>query len=248
MTELIKTFDSITKINIEIFILHHKNSVHKKFILNSMNLTLILIILIISSKILSQNNHPNEHMHKKPPEELAKVFDNPERDSWQKPEIVIQKMGNMKDKTVADIGCGSGYFAAKLAQQGVNVICADPNKDLLAFAQKKKDSLQLPIETRVIPYDHCGLKPNEADFALIVNTYHHIENRPAYFKELYNLLKPKGKIIIVDFFKKELPVGPPVTMKLSENEVVKELKSAGLKNISVDSSSLPYQYIIIVEK
>jgi ubiquinone/menaquinone biosynthesis C-methylase UbiE len=220
-----------------------------KKILSMKNLICLKALIFLNAfLIMAQHNPANEYMHKRSPEELAKSFDNPERDEWQKPEVVIQKMGDITGKTVADIGCGSGYFATKLAQHGSHVICADPNKELLAFAQKKKDSLQLSIETRLIPYDHCGLKPNEADIALIVDTYHHIENRPAYFKELYNLLKPNGKIIIVDFFKKELPVGPPVKMKLSEDEVVKELKIAGLKNISVDVKSLPYQYIIIVEK
>jgi SAM-dependent methyltransferase len=51
---------------------------------------------------------------------------------------------------------------------------------------------------------------------LIVNTYHHIENREAYFAKVLKGLKPGGELVLIDFFKKELPVGPPVDHKIDE--------------------------------
>jgi len=48
----------------------------------------------------------------------------------------------------------------------------------------------------------------------IEDVLHHIENRPAYYARLATALKPGGRIVVVDFFKKELPVGPPATTRL----------------------------------
>jgi len=49
------------------------------------------LIFLNAFLIMAQHNPANEYMHKISPEELAKSFDNPERDEWQKPEVVIQK-------------------------------------------------------------------------------------------------------------------------------------------------------------
>jgi hypothetical protein len=60
-------------------------------------------------------------------------------------------------------------------------------------------------------------------------------------------LKPGGRIVIVDFFKKELPVGPPPSMKLSDDEVVAELKAAAF-TLTKRLDILPYQYYLFFEK
>jgi predicted DsbA family dithiol-disulfide isomerase len=139
-------------------------------------------------------------------------------------------------------------MTAYLAKAGAEVICADVNDELLAYAEHKMDSLQLNVEIRKIPERYCGLIKNEADVALLINTYHHIDTRVHYFSQLRELLKPEGELVIIDFFKKELPYGPPISMKLSTEEVVSELKSAGFSEFEIDSTTLPYQYMIKAKK
>ena len=72
---------------------------------------------------------------------------------------------------------------------------------------------------------------------------HHIAGRPAYYKKLESALKPGGRIVIVDFYKKQLPVGPPVAMKLSEKEVEAEFDAAGFR-LEKSHSFLPHQYFL----
>ena len=78
----------------------------------------------------------------------------------------------------------------------------------------------------------------------IVNTYHHIENRSDYFKKVKKGIKDDGELIIIDFFKVESPIGPPLDHKLSMDVVVTELKKAGYSSFEVNVELLPYQYII----
>ena len=51
--------------------------------------------------------------------------------------------------------------------------------------------------------------------------------------------------MVVDFKKKELPVGPPIEIKLSADEVAAELREAGYREITLDQKTLEYQYIIV---
>lgn len=187
----------------------------------------------------------NRHMHQTPADQLIKHFDSKERDAWQKPDEVIKFLGSLKEKTVYDIGAGSGYFSLRLSGKAKKVVAADINNDFLNHIREKiKEKNISNIETRLIPEDHPGIKKNEADLVLMVNTYHHIDNRVEYLKKIKEGLKNSGEIVIIDFFKTELPVGPPVNHKLSMDEIIKELKEAGFNKIEINAALLEYQFII----
>jgi hypothetical protein len=78
----------------------------------------------------------------------------------------------------------------------------------------------------------------------IVNTYHHIENRVDYFSKVKKGIKPDGELVVIDFFKKEIPVGPPVNHKVDLETVKKELKAAGFTQLDVNIDILKYQFIL----
>lgn len=82
------------------------------------------------------------------------------------------------------------------------------------------------------------------DIAFVCDVYHHIEERNGYLRKLRKALKPDGRVVIVDFYQKETPIGPPMSMRLSEETVQKELLAAGLK-VTEKLTFLPYQYILI---
>ena len=127
----------------------------------------------------------NEHMHRSSVEDLIERFESPERDAYQQPQKVLEFLGDLQGKTVMDIGAGSGYFSVRLAEKGALVIAADVDDEFQEFLKDRieKNNLQ-NIETRKIPYDSPDLKDEEADIVLMVNTYHHIENRPEYFAKV----------------------------------------------------------------
>ena len=184
-------------------------------------------------------------MHRRPVEELIKNFESPERDAYQKPEKVLEYLGDVDGKKIMDIGAGSGYFSVKLADKGAQVIAADVNDEFLEALEKRIEENNLKnIELRKIPYDSPGLATEEVDMVLIVNTYHHIENRSEYFEEVKKGTQKTGELVLIDFFKTEVPVGPSEGHKISIDQVVAELKEAGYSRFDVNVDLLPYQYII----
>ena len=196
------------------------------------------------------HGHANDHMNTTSFEELVERFESKERDEYQQPEKVIEFLGDITGQTIMDIGAGTGYFSFRLAEAGAKVIAADVDDRFQEYIKAKKDSLGITdeqVELRKIPYDAPDLADGEADMVIIVNTYHHIENRIDYFKEVKQGLKPDGKLVVIDFFKKELPVGPPSKMKIAADKVSEELQAAGFSTIETNDELLDYQFILTAQ-
>lgn len=187
----------------------------------------------------------NDYMHQSNTEDLIKRFESPERDAYQQPEKVLEYLGDLNGKKIMDIGAGSGYFSMKLAKEGAQVIAADVSDEFQAVLKKRiEDNNFENIELRKIPYDSPNMADNEVDMVLIVNTYHHIENRVDYFSKVKKGIKPTGELVVIDYFKKGIPVGPPANHKIDLETVKSELEKAGYTQLDVNVDLLQYQFII----
>jgi len=197
----------------------------------------------------AEDNAANQHMHKTDFRELVARFEEPSRAEWQKPEQIIATFGSLEGKTVADIGTGTGYFAFPVAKRAAKVIAIDIDQRFLDYIEHKKETQKTGanIETRLTVPNSSGLKPLEADLVLIVDTFHHIENRVEYLKKLKAAFRKGGALVIIDFKKEETPLGPPIEIRLAEEQVESELKAAGYTIVSADRDTLPYQYLIKAE-
>ncbi len=183
---------------------------------------------------------------------LVKRFEDPNRGSWQNPDLVIDKLGNLSGKVIADIGAGTGYFTFRLAPLAEKVISIDIDQRSLQFIEDKKAELSVEqsekIETRLTLQDDPLLTSGEADIVLIVNTYHFIEGRVAYLKKVREGLSQDGLLVLVDFKSAEVPVVAPEELMVAMGDAASELESAGFSNIVIDATSLEYQYIITAQK
>ena len=177
--------------------------------------------------------------------ELVERFESEERAEWQKPDLVIDKLGDLEGLSVADLGAGTGYFAFRLAEKAKHVIAIDVDEKFVRYMNERRMKADVTnLETRLAEYHNPYLGPQEVDLILMVDVYHHIEDRVDYFKLVRSSLRPFGSLWVVDFKKGDLPVGPPDKVKLSPEEVTTELQQAGYDQFNIDTSSLQYQYII----
>ena len=172
------------------------------------------------------------------------------RTIWNKPEQVMDLLGDLTEKTVADIGAGTGFFSLRLAGKADKVIALDIDPTYVSLLDSVK-RVQLPaalhnrLETRLATPDDPKLQSHEIDAALLANVYMYMRNRVSYLRKVKASMRPGGKLLIIDFKKKALPLGPPVDIKLSMETVERELRQAGFKNVHADAELLDYQYIVM---
>jgi cyclopropane fatty-acyl-phospholipid synthase-like methyltransferase len=178
------------------------------------------------------------------PAMFAKSFDDPARDGWQMPDRVIGALGLKPGMSVADIGAGTGYFSMRLAKAaGVSVYAVDIEPAMIDHLKKRAAAEKTTNVTAVLASATSPNLPAAVDVVLVVDTYHHLPNRPSYFRELRTSLRPGGRVAIVDF-RKTAPDGPPEHFRFTPQQIEGEMKDAGYA-LEVSHDFLPRQHFLI---
>ena len=191
---------------------------------------------------------PETHQHSfGGAEKWAQVFDDPKRDAWQKPHEVIQALALKPDAVIADIGSGTGYFSARFANMVPKgrVYGVDTEPDMVKYLAERAKREGLKNVTAVAGKPDDPRLPEKADLIIMVDVYHHVENREAYFRKLANSLKPGGRLAIIDF-RLDSKDGPPKSARIAPNRVKTELKSAGYALVQ-EHAFLPNQYFLVFQ-
>ena len=189
-----------------------------------------------------------------PKASIIPIDANKGRLAWQKPSEVINKIGDLTGKTVADIGAGTGYFTFRFMRQAKKVIAIDIDQEMIDLIEMFKENLepdqQDKIETRLATAEDAKLWPEEADVIVIINTIGYIDDLTLYLTKLRRGLAPGGMIVIVDFKMKRITedIAPPAEYRVGILELENMLSEAGYSDIDTDDTSLDYQYMIVAKK
>jgi ubiquinone/menaquinone biosynthesis C-methylase UbiE len=180
-------------------------------------------------------------------ERFARHFESPDRDAWQKPAEVTKLLELRPGQVVADIGAGTGYFVphlSKVAAKGGRVLALDVEPNMVEYMRRRgaKEGWT-NVDARVVAPDDPKLPPASVDRILIVDTWHHIDDRSSYAAKLATALKPSGSLMVVDFTL-DSDTGPPLAHRLAPEQVIKELEGGGLRASVVAAETLPKQYVI----
>jgi cyclopropane fatty-acyl-phospholipid synthase-like methyltransferase len=198
-------------------------------------------------------HHPDQHKpdhmerHFDNAEQWAKEFDDPARDAWQMPARVIEALALKPGQSIADIGAGTGYFSSRLARSAAApaVYAVDIEPSMVAYLKSRAAKEDLKNLTAVQAAADGPNLPAAVDTILIVDTFHHIPNRAAYFTKLKASIKPGGKLAIVDF-RKDSPSGPPVEFRFTPEQITAELKPAGFSLVE-QHDFLPRQIFLVYQ-
>ena len=123
------------------------------------------------------------------------------RDSWQRPADVVDALELQPGDRVADLGAGEGYFVPHLTEAvGADgrVYAVDVDEEVVGELAERFPADSTNVEVVLAKFEDPMLPDGSLDLILIVNTYHHIEDRPAYFRRLRRDLRPGGRVAVID--------------------------------------------------
>lgn len=179
---------------------------------------------------------------------LARLED-PERAAWQKPDEVVAALGLAAGDVACDVGAGPGVFTLRLARAvgpGGRVHAVDVEPRMIELLRRRAVDAGIENVTPLLAADAASALPPEAcDAILVVNTFHHFADRPGTLRRLAARLRPGGRLAIVDFHARELPVGPPPEHKASREAFLAAADEAGVVTVA-EKTFLPYQYFFLV--
>jgi ubiquinone/menaquinone biosynthesis C-methylase UbiE len=185
-----------------------------------------------------------------PPEELG-VLEGPDRDAWQKPDLIMDALGIGEGSVVADVGAGGGWFTVRLARRvGPNgtVFAEDLQRQMLEAIKRRvgREGLTNVEYVQGSP-DDPRLPPGRLDAVLIVDAYHELASPIKLLRNVSASLKTTGRIGIVDFTLEGGGPGPPLNQRKSEEDVIKEARQAGLRVVNrvKRESFFEFQYMLI---
>jgi ubiquinone/menaquinone biosynthesis C-methylase UbiE len=187
-----------------------------------------------------------------PPSDLG-LLDAPDRDLWQRPDLIMDAMGIADGSVVADIGAGSGWFTIRLARrvgpQGT-VFAEDVQQEMInAISRRVSREGFNNVKPVLGTINDPKLRALSLDAALMVDSFHEVDanDRVTMLANLGKALKPQGRLGIVDFRLDGTGPGPAPEERVSPDVVITAAQKAGLKLIRQEPF-LEYQYFLIFGK
>lgn len=185
------------------------------------------------------------------PEDLG-LLESADRDTWQKPDQIMDSLGIADGARVADVGAGGGWFTVRLARRvGPNglVLAEDVQAEMLEAIKRRaaKENLHNVHTIQGSPTDPM-LPAGSLDAVLLVEAYQEIQNgNPQVFLEnVRAALKDGGRVGVVDY--KKAGGGPgPDTPRPDPETVVQVAERAGLRLVKRESF-LPFQFFLVFAK
>ena len=180
------------------------------------------------------------------PERYAKGFDDPARDAWQMPNRVIEALALRPGQIVADIGAGTGYFSTRLARAATRpmVFAVDIEPAMVGYLTKRAATEGLSNVRAVQASADSPNLPEPVDVVLVVDTFHHIGNRAAYFAGVRKGLRPGGRVAIIDFRKDAPGEGPPAHFRFTPEQISADMAGAGFV-LDASHDFLPRQHFLV---
>ena len=168
---------------------------------------------------------------------------------------ILKDIGLSKGDRFLDAGCGDGYFsiaASKFVGDGGRVYAFDVDSEAIGrleeeIAEKKLANIEAKVAdvSMVLP-----LEDESVDIVFISNVLHGLvangESERA-LKEVARVTRHQGELAVVEFKKNETPMGPPLSIRLSPEDVEMLAKSYGFSKVAVKEAG-PYHYSIILRK
>jgi len=173
--------------------------------------------------------------------------DEAERRKWQNPEEILAGIGLKAGDTFLDIGCGNGFFtlpASRLVGPAGLVSGLDPDSIALDELRAKADSEGLAnIRLEVGSAEETVLCEECADLVFFGIDLHDFQDQSKVLANALKMIKMTGLLVDLDWKKEPTPIGPPLEIRFTEEQVSDMMQDAGFIVVSVEESGV-WHYIV----
>lgn len=175
---------------------------------------------------------------------LAKL-NNPQRLKDVPIDFLIDKVQPTDTGTMVDIGAGTAFFSIAFLEkvECETLYCCDVSETMIEWMEENAvpaNSALRPVKTEgnSIPLDDTLV-----GMAFMINLYHELDDHHEMLAETYRVLKPGGKVLIVDWKKEEMADGPPLTIRHRTESVEEDLEMTGFSAIG-SSEQLGKHFVV----
>ena len=212
----------------------------------------ILTVLVLPLSVVAQDaaKRDQDQMHQlhNDPKSYIGALEDPKRDTYQKPHEVLTALNIKPGEVIADIGAGSGYFTFRLAHfvgDKGKIYAVDVSPDMVRHVNRRiRETKTTNVVTVLADNDDPLLPDRSVNRFFICDVWHHVGNQTKYLSLMKKMLKPGGEVVMIDFYKKELPFGPPMQMKIAREDLIKQMETNGFR-LSKEHTFLPHQYFLV---
>ncbi len=184
------------------------------------------------------------------------IFNNPRRPAWEKTEETLKLLDLKPGQTIADIGCGSGFYTFKFSKAvgpSGKVYATETNEDALKAFKATADRLKMNnIETIKATYDNCHLPEASADMIFLCSLYEaayvtsidFVQER--FIDSIKKSLKKGGRLVVID---NEINTGkepPYFGPRIDRRLIIEQLRHSGFK-LTKSAQFIPQRYILVFQ-
>jgi ubiquinone/menaquinone biosynthesis C-methylase UbiE len=210
-----------------------------------------MILLSTDLPKIFQANHEGRHMpHKFDSRHKFRLLSE-ERQAAFQPEKLLRDLGLTEGMALADIGCGPGFFtlpAAQIVGEHGAVYAADINGEMLSTVRSRASEAELTNIHLVKTSDReIPIAPGSCDFVLLAFIIHEVEHRASFLHRAARLLKPSGRLVVLEWEKIEEEAGPPIEERLTSEDLLADAQAAGLQPVE-ERSLTPSHYLRVFER
>lgn len=209
-----------------------------------------LLAALIATASVADAQTRTRHGRLFAPQDLG-LLEGPDRDAWQKPDQIMDALNIADGSVVADLGAGGGWFTVRLARRvgpHGRVYAEDIQPQMIEAIDRRVSREGLTNVKSVLGKAFDPLLPSASlDAALMVETYHELDDPITLLKNVARALKPQGRLGIVDYKKDGGGPGPPLEERVDPESVLRDAQAAGLRFIGGETF-LPFQFLLIFSR
>ena len=166
-------------------------------------------------------------------QEFIRHLLSPERAETMDPLVILSFCPINIHDTVADIGCGPGFFTVPLAKALVNgkLFALDIDDEMLAACREQVTQARMGnVEVLKCSEFEFPLEPASVDGAFLAYVVQASPDKPRFLREVHDLIRPRGWCTVLEWYRKETEYGPPLERRIEPDELEKAAQSAGFRS------------------